>query len=66
MGGYSLPLDIKTVLPESALAYKKEFEAKYPDKKFYALSSIDCPEGLYYGLTFGTELYKTTIYSKAK
>ncbi|MDD7454991.1 MAG: hypothetical protein PUK70_01875 [Bacteroidales bacterium] len=60
------PLDINTVLPESTLAYKKEFEAKYPDKKFYALSSVDCPEGLFYCLTFGTEINNATIYSKAE
>ena len=60
------PLNINTVLPASVLADKDEYEASHPGQGFYSLSSVDCPEGLFYGLTFGTELTNTTIFSKAE
>ena len=59
------PLNMNTVLPASVLADRKRYEAEHPEEDFYALSSIDCPEGLFYGLTFGTELTNTTIFSRA-
>ena len=60
------PLNINTALPASVLADKDEYEASHPGQGFYSLSSVDCPEGLFYGLTFGTELTNTTIFSKAE
>ena len=60
------PLNINTVLPASVLADKDEFEASHPGEGFYSLSFVERPEGLFYGLTFGTELTNTTIFSKAE
>lgn len=60
------PLSIHTVLPTSVLADKERFEAAHPEQAFYALSSVEFPEGLFYGLTFGTELEYTTLFSKAE
>lgn len=60
------PLDMNTVLPASVLADKEQYEAAHPGQGFYALSSVDRPEGLFYGLTFGTVLTNTTIFSPAK
>jgi len=60
------PLNKNTVLPKSALADKELYESAHPGQEFYALSFIDCPDGLFYGLTFGTELNNSTIYSKVE
>lgn len=57
------PLNKNTVLPESALADKEQYESTHPGQEFYALSFLDCPDGSFYGLTFGTELNNSTIYS---
>ena len=60
------PLDINTPLPASVLATKEEYAAKHPGEPFYALYSVDCPEGHFYGLTFGSELNNTTFFSRAE
>ena len=62
----SYPLDINTPLPDSVLADKEKYASAHPDKPFYALSSVEFPEGSFYGLTFGSELNWTMFYSKAE
>ena len=59
-------LDMDTPLPASVVAEKESYEKAHPGQKFFALSSVERPHGLFYGLTFGEELNNTTIYSKAE
>lgn len=60
------PLNILTALPASVISDKEAFETSHPNQPFYALSTMECPDGIFYGLTFGNELNNTTIYSKAE
>lgn len=59
------PLNLNTPLPSSVLIDKEQFETRNPGKEFSALFFMDCPEGQFYRLTFGSELENTTIYSIA-
>lgn len=60
------PLNILTVLPASVMSDKEAYESSHPNQPFFALSTMECPDGVFYGLTFGDELNNTTIYSKAE
>ena len=61
---YSLPR--LTVLPEHVLKAIEEGDADHPERELYDIVIVECEDGKYYGLTFGTELNNSTFYVEAE
>jgi hypothetical protein len=57
---YSLPR--LTVLPEHVLKAIDKGDDKNPERKLFNVFIVECKDGKYYGLTFGTELNYSTFY----
>ena len=62
------PLDINTALPDHVIAQKEAYEAEHPDSHFYAVWSYEFnnKNGMFYGLTYGTELNNVTFFVQAE
>ena len=61
---YSLPR--LTVLPEFVLKAIEERDTRYPERELFDVFFVECRDGEYYGLTFGTELNNSTFYLKVE
>ena len=59
---YSMPRF--SVLPEYVLKAIEEGDARFPERKLFDIIILECEDGRYYGLTFGTELNNSTFFLK--
>ena len=55
-----------SVLPEYVLKAIEEGDARFPERKLFDIIFLECEDGRYYGLTFGTELNYSTIFLKVE